>query len=570
MATLAIAYVAWSVLRVYSDLRDAETQARALTDALAEGDADRARSVLAQFQEVSDAAADRTDSIGWGVAERVPFVGDDARALATVSALLSTLGRDGVAPLVDPAEQVSARAYAPADGQFPLEGIAALEEPATRSHEAFRAAADELATYDSEDFVGPLTRAFDQLRTQVTDAERALDTAARASRLMPALLGADGDRDYLYVFQNNAEVRSTGGLPGNISLVSASAGRVEIVEQASGAQMGELPRPVLPLTAEEREVFGAQLGTYFLDANFTPDFPRAAELWQARWRHEFQQNVDGVFTVDPVTLSYLLEATGPVQVGAVELTAENVVRVVESLVYLNEPDPLRQDEFLNAVAKQVFDTFASGAGDPVRVIQGLYRGVSEGRVRLHSFTDADQAEVAGTEIAGELAAESTVDPQVGVYLNDGTGSKMSYYLHYDVTVAPVSCDGGRQQLAGRFQIESRTPDSPEDLPDSVTGYDAARSTSIARGQQLVIADLVAPVGGSFAKVTVDDEPLDPLVVESLNGRKVVSLALLFDPGQVHRVTWELASGPGQVGQVAVAVTPGVVPENESSTVRSAC
>ncbi len=43
---------------------------------------------------------------------------------------------------------------------------------------------------------------------------------------MPAFLGADGDRNYLYVFQNNAEVRSTGGLPGNISLVHASDGRV--------------------------------------------------------------------------------------------------------------------------------------------------------------------------------------------------------------------------------------------------------------------------------------------------------------------------------------------------------
>ena len=109
---------------------------------------------------------------------------------------------------------------------------------------------------------------------------------------------------------------------------------------------------MLELGEDERTLYGRQLGTYFLDSNFTPDFPRASELWRARWQVEFGEDIDGVFTVDPVTLSYLLEGTGPVRVGAVVLTAQNVVQVVENLVYLNIPDPGQQDEFLNAVAKQ--------------------------------------------------------------------------------------------------------------------------------------------------------------------------------------------------------------------------
>jgi hypothetical protein len=570
VVVLAGAWFAWVAQQVYSDLRDVQDQSRALTEAIGEGDVERAQEVLPRLQESSNAAADRTDGMTWTLFEQVPFYGDDARALAAASEVLSGLGEEGVEPLVDSAVRVSARAYSPRNGRFPLADIAALEKPATQSYEAFHAASAELAAYDSETLMEPLGRAFDGLRAQVDAAEMALETAARAARLMPAFLGADGDRNYLYVFQNNAEVRSTGGLPGNISLVNASDGRVRIARQASGAQLGEFPNPVLPLTDEERSVYGSQLGTYFLDANFTPDFPRASELWRARWQAEFDEGIDGVFTVDPVTLSYLLEATGPVTVSGVELTAQNVVRVVENLVYVNVPDPLKQDEFLNAVAKRVFDTFADGGADPVRVIQALFRGVAEGRVRIHSFTEADQALVEGTEIAGELPVQSGRSPQVGVYLNDATGSKMSYYLQYSVDVAAISCADDRQSLLGRLEISSKTPPNPELLPETVTGFDAARDPFIKRGQQFVVGDIFAPTGGEIGTVTVDGERLDPPVIDRLNGRELVSLAFLFRPRETHLVTWEMRSGPDQDGDTQVAVTPGVLPESESSTVPSAC
>ncbi len=41
-------------------------------------------------------------------------------------------------------------------------------------------------------------------------------TAARAVRLLPPMLGADGPREYLLLVQNNAEQRATGGIPGSV------------------------------------------------------------------------------------------------------------------------------------------------------------------------------------------------------------------------------------------------------------------------------------------------------------------------------------------------------------------
>ncbi len=156
-------------------------------------------------------------------------------------------------PLLDSGDQISARAYAPKAGQFPLARIASLEVPATQSYEAFRDASTDLSTYDSSDFVGPLSRAFDSLRAEVEAGASSLETAVRASRLMPTFLGSTGPRDFLFVFENNAEVRSTGGLPGNLSLVHADEGRVAITQQEAAGPFGELSDPVLPLSPEERE-----------------------------------------------------------------------------------------------------------------------------------------------------------------------------------------------------------------------------------------------------------------------------------------------------------------------------
>jgi hypothetical protein len=561
-------WVAWQAWHVSHDLNDAADAAGDLQAAVVAADQPRVDAALARLKVASGSAADRTDGPTWAVLRHLPVVGDDAQGVALVSDVLDDLSTQGLAPVSSTLQHLDR--LLPRDAKVSLDDLEALQAPVSAGDEAFSEADSRLAAEDPSGYVGRLREKYRELADRVHAAAVLLSQADTALAVMPDMLGADGPRNYLMVFQNNAEIRASGGLPGAVSLVHTDDGSIGLTRQVAAGSFGETARPVLPLTPTEVKLFGPQLGTYFLDANFTPDFPRASELWRARWQAEFDEGIDGVFTVDPVTLSYLLEATGPVTVSGVELTAQNVVRVVENLVYVNVPDPLKQDEFLNAVAKRVFDTFADGGADPVRVIQALFRGVAEGRVRIHSFTEADQALVEGTEIAGELPVQSGRSPQVGVYLNDATGSKMSYYLQYSVDVAAISCADDRQSLLGRLEISSKTPPNPELLPETVTGFDAARDPFIKRGQQFVVGDIFAPTGGEIGTVTVDGERLDPPVIDRLNGRELVSLAFLFRPRETHLVTWEMRSGPDQDGDTQVAVTPGVLPESESSTVPSAC
>lgn len=572
LALLAVV-VLWCGLTAWmtaQDLEEVDARARLLRTEIVDGDAAGAARALEDYQEAAESAEARTDGPTWWLVGQLPVVGDDAAAVGTVSAVLADLGRDGLPPLVDAAEQVAARAFNPTDHRFPLGAIASTTEPARQSERAFADAAAALRDVDSTGFVAPVRSRFDDLRTQVLTARSSLDSAYRAAELMPELLGGNRPRRYLLVLQNNAELRSLGGLTGSVSLIEADAGRVDIVAQHGTSEFGYVERPVLPLTRDERDLFGDRLGQWFMNASLTPDAPRAAELMAARWEREGGGRVDGVFFVDPVAVSYLLSATGPVDVAGYEPVDERtVVPAVENAIYLETGDREEQEDFQNAVAKAVFDAFAGGDGDPAAVIRNLVRGVAEGRVRMHSFVPEVQRQIAGTEIAGELPTGRD-DAEVGVYLNDAVESKMSFYLRYDVDAVVRSCTGDVQDVAGTVALTNDVPDGR--LPPAVTGiWPGSRYYGeIDPGQQRIVMYLMAPAGGTIETLQFDGRELGEPVTTMFRRRQVAPVEVLLDPGESRTLQFELRTGHGQTEGVDVFVTPGAASGTESQRLRTAC
>jgi hypothetical protein len=314
LVALFVLWTVWSAWQASDDLQEVRRSAMLLHSELEQGDADGAGRALERYQAAADSARNRTDGPTWAVLERLPVFGDDAEAVATAAAVLDDLGEDGIPQLVDAAELVAARSFNPKDHRFPLETIESIGAPAHESEMAFNEAAAELRTVDADKLVGPVSTSFTDLRSIVLEAQATLGSAYRAADLMPSLLGADGARDHLLVFENNAELRSLGGLAGSISRIHADNGDVHIVEQEGTSQYGGLQRPVIPLTPGEQAVFGPALGQWFMNASMTPDASRAAKFATARWQQELGGDIDGVFFIDPVAVSYLLNATGPVDV----------------------------------------------------------------------------------------------------------------------------------------------------------------------------------------------------------------------------------------------------------------
>ncbi|MFC5727427.1 MULTISPECIES: DUF4012 domain-containing protein [Nocardioides] len=561
------AWLGWSTSR---DLGDAADQVEIMQAALVRGDADGARNALAAYREAAESAESRTSGPTWSVFGKVPVLGDDAEGVAIVSAVLADIGRDGLPPVVDAAELVTAETFQPTDKRFPVRRIAGMEGPARRSEAAFDAAAQSLGNVDSSGFLAPVREQFDRLRTSVTDARSTLGSTYRAARLIPRMMGTDRPRYYLMVLQNNAELRSGGGLPGALSLIEMRNGHVDIVEQADMSDIANDTDPTVELTKEERRVFGEILDRAAVDATLTPDFARAAEIIRARWERAVGGRLDGMFFIDPVAVSYLMRSIGPVPVpGHTPVDANNVVAAVENEVYQASSDREVQSNYQQAVSKAVFDVFADGAGDTAESIRGLVAGVMEGRIRMRSFDKAEQAEIAGTEIAGDFPRKAGAEPQVGIYLNDGGPTKMQYYLTYDAAVFARSCIGGRQDVAGSIDLHNDTPADVDTLPPSITGegYPGVR---VEPGDQFLILYLTSPIGGEITEIVIDGQRVASPVVEPFANRSLARVGIYLEPQSRHRVEFTMRSGRGQQGDVDLNVTPGAFPSSSNGKARSAC
>lgn len=563
---LAAAWSGWTAHRVNEDLSAAVDDVTVLRAAIEDGDDAAADGALAALQEHAGSASDRTDGPTWSVLEHLPRFGDDARGVAVASAVVDDVSEQAIRPLIDASADLDA--LAPRDGRFDPDAIVSLQEPVAQAHAALEDASTRLDDEDASGYVERLRSKYRLLAREVRETAAALDTADRAVQVLPTMLGVDGARHYLLVFQNNAEIRATGGLPGAVSVLRARDGEVALTRQVAANTFGYTERPVLPLTPGEQDVYGDKLGTFFLNANLQPDFPRAAELWKARWEQVYPTEVDGVMSLDPVAISYLLEATGPIDVGGTTVDGANAVDLLLHDTYVRYPDPADQDAFFRAVARTMFDRITSGVAEPRALLSALARGADEHRLYLHDFDEAVQAQLGGTGVSGELKVQPTPAPQVGVYLSDGTGSKMSYFLRYNASVDATYCNAGVQGMTGRLSLGS---DAPTDAAISLPAYITGGSTSgVPAGTQRVFVRIFGPVGGSVGGVALNGKPITGFPAVDYDGRAAFTAVVDLEPQQMADLTWRMKSGVDQVGDVDVRVTPGVEEGSTSSTVDSAC
>lgn len=564
-----VAVMAFQARTAVSAMNSAQDQARLVQNAIADGDVDAAKSALVDLRESSREARQATDGPLWSAAERLPWLGDDVGAVRTIARVLDDIASDGLPPVVEVADSVQGDTFRPRDGQLDIVALEELSPAVSRASTALTAGKSELEAFDPENVIGPLREPLTTFKDRLDRAEGAARGASLATRLMPGMLGGDGPRRYLLITQNNAEVRSTGGLPGAWAIIEADDGRISLGEQGSA---GDILRaldqgpPVVDITDEEDELFTTRLNHDFRNTNLTPDFPRTAEISRAMVEQALGVELDGVLSIDPVALSYILEGTGPIEMpDGRSLNGTNAVDILLNQVYLDFETNPEQDAYFAAAAGLVFDGLTSGQGETHDVIAGLAQAATEGRVLLWSAHESEQRSIANTIIGGALPADDGHTPQIGIYLNDGTGAKMQYYFDAQTTVEATRCADEQQTFEWATVFTSTAPADAADLTTAIIGPGFGSPP----GSQLVTLRLYAPFEGSVSALMVDGEPTS-WVESTHQERTVLRTQVLLEPGDEIEVSATLTSGPDQLADAQVSMTPLVRAGDYRFTVPSAC
>ncbi|HEY6932650.1 MAG TPA: DUF4012 domain-containing protein, partial [Marmoricola sp.] len=347
-------------------------------------------------------------------------------------------------------------------------------------------------------------------------------------------------------------------------------GRIRMLRQGADTDMPPLRHPIVPLPAGVKGLYGDDLGTDFRDMNFEPDFPDVARMAAALLRHDHHVRVDGVLAVDPVALAHVLDGTGPVHVAfagrRTTLTGANVVDVLLNRVYRTIPDGDLQNAFFEAAARAVFRGVTHGGGDARALTRGLATAAGRGRILVWSRHPSEQRALQGTPVSGALPDGSDGAPQVGVYLDDATATKMEYYLRLRSQVQATGCTAsGVQQLRSRVVLASAAPPDAARLSPYVTGP----GTWAPRGSMRVNAWIYGPTHGEITGIRVDGRPVT-VTADRDRGRQVTGVQVLLRPGQHVVVTSRMRSGPHQTADPVLSSTPTAQEQPNRVSAPSSC
>ncbi len=528
-------------------LLNAAGLARELSAQVVGGDTDRALRTLAALQEQSRAARAATADPGWQLGRHTPMAGDDLDAVQQIAVAIDELARQAFPTLL----RTDLTSLVPAGGRLDLARLTAVSGELSRADVSVRRTRQNLAAVPADRLVSQVRQALTDLRGEI-DRLASLTTAAdQAARLLPPLLGANGPRRYLLVSQNLAELRATGGMFGAYAMMEAKDGAVKMGEQGSSASLGQFT-PALKVPAETRALWTDLPGIYPADVNLSPHFPTAAALYREMFRRKTGTTVDGVLAVDPVVLSYLLKATGPVLVpGGVPLASEKVVQTLLNDSY-QRLGVKEQDRFFAASAASVFDAFFKKNVNPRVLLSAFDRAITERRILFWSARPEEQRTFGESRMAGTLPEQDTV-PTVGVFLNDGSGAKLGYYLRPTANLTVGECrSDGRRELRLRVTLRSTAPKSG--LSESVLGLGLAGDPYTAR----TLVSVFSPAGGAVLEARLDGAET-ALGSGTERRRQVATASVDVGPGVERALEVTVLTAKTGVGQAELWLTPTASP-----------
>nr|WP_246414282.1 DUF4012 domain-containing protein [Microbacterium thalassium] len=497
-----------------------------------------------------------TSDVTWQAVEQLPWIGPQLHAISTIAASADAVAVDALTPLAEVASTLPADAFRPIDGRISLDGFVAVQNAAARAADSIGGAAEAIEFANSPALIGPLADVVDQVSDLFTETAHATDALARASVLIPAMLGQDEPRDYLVIFQNNAEWRSLGGIAGALAVVHTDDGGLILTEQDYAANIGSFVPPVLDLDPELTAVYGVRPATWMHNVTQVPDFEVSGQLAQAMWADRHATQVDGVIALDPVALSYILEATGPVELPTGDtLTAGNAVELLLNEVYVRYPDPEQQNQFFSDTTSAIFQALTQRGFNAGTLLAGLARAGDEYRVMLWSAHDEDQAVLADTTLAGAPLETTRRTTPFGVYLNDGTGSKMDYYQSVETTALWEACTldaAGAASGTAVLEVTIANEAPASGLAEYITGGGAY---GVEPGSASTVGYLYLPEGFELADATLTTG--DGFGGGFIDGRQVLSFEILLAPGESATARVAVRTTEPSGAQLAVRQTPTV-------------
>lgn len=537
-----------------ANLEQARDTAQQAKDALLQGNTAGASQLASDAEGFAAKARNATHSVSWSVASAIPWLGSPFKSGQQISDVVLGLAASVLKPTAD-----AGTAIAPdqllANGQLDVKALRA-EEP-----ELSKIAADaarlnsEAQAISNPRYISAIGNARLQLQAQTADIATLMGNAALAAKLAPPLMGAEGPRTYFMGFQTNAEARGTGGLLGAFGILRFDNGKPSVEDLGTNAALTEAVAPI-SLGAEFDEQYGfTNPYTDVRNSNQSAHFPFAAQIWKSMWEQQSGMRVDGAIAIDPIALSYILGATGPVVMPDGErVTKDNVVELTESTLYIRFPtDQDARKQYLQEIGTEVVKKITGPVESPRKLFDALGRSVSERRIAVWSAVPAEQKLLEQTPLAHIIPDDA--GPYAQVVVNNLGGNKIDYYLKRQIEYVADGCSGDARRSTVTVRLTNAV-ENPDALPEYVAGrmgFFPQIQGAIPRGTMISSVRLLATKGSQLGSVLANGKRVR--VWQRIErGRPSFEAQVAVPAGQSVELTFRLTE-PTASGEPRVPIQP---------------
>lgn len=225
------------------------------------------------------------------------------------------------------------------------------------------------------------------------------------SGMMLKILGQDSPKRYLFLLENNAELRPTGGFIGTLALIDIDKGQVQQIEVPGGGVYdiaGQLTEKVIA----PRPLWLVNPHWNLQDANWFPDFPTSVEKIIWFFEKSGGPSVDGVIALTPDVIEDLLEIVGSIDMTddyGVIVEAENFREVTQKEAEKKYEEAPESKKFIADLTPILLNRVFNLKSDSLLVIIDILNKNLKAKNLLFYFNDSElQQEISQWEWSGEI------------------------------------------------------------------------------------------------------------------------------------------------------------------------
>lgn len=346
---------------------------------------------------------------------------------------------------------------------------------------SMKKARDEVSSIDTNKY--PDQIGSKQLKSRVEEAKNFIIgahiavTDARPALLMASsMLGEPNAKNYLMLFQNDKELRATGGFLTAYAFLNLDKGHLTTTQSDDIYRLDEkllkvcLTKicpltPPAPIIKYLPEVTGKPRTAWSMrDSNLSPDLPTSMADFERMYRMLSDAiQFDGIITIDTQVVEELIKITGPVEVNGITYSAENdkrcncanVVYELESYAEIAAKGETDRKEVVGTLMQTILaKLLGSGADKLPTFINVGVQLANEKHIMMYMHDTNTQNALSQLNWTGEIKKNVSGDY---LHINDSNfaGGKSNLYVEekvtYEITI------GNDRSTKNKVTIEYKNP-----------------------------------------------------------------------------------------------------------------